>query len=223
MIDFSFCIITDNSIDACKRISEMVFSIRSQQIANYEILIIGGTGNKFSGNLENLYKIDFNEGIKRGWITKKKNDVAKIAKYNNLVMMHDYFILHPSWYKHYETFLKDREYDVCCNPVLLMDGRRDYTDWTTYDHPHYGKQCPLPYSDWSQTKNQYFSGGYFLTKRDFFLNNPLNEDLVSHQEEDLEWSLRIRDTAKAICNPRSYVKHNKIHRNMGINLWRQIK
>lgn len=225
MIDFSFCIITDNSDAACERILHIAKSISDLNIPNYEILIIGGETNRFTENLSkfNMRKINFDESAKRAWITKKKNDVAKMAKYENLVMMHDYFVFHASWYKHYSEFLKDKEYDICCNPILLIDRRRDYTDWTTYDHPIYGKQCPLPYSDWTCTKNQYISGGYFLTKKQFFLDNPLNEELVSHQEEDVEWSLRVRDSAKIICNPRSYVIHNKKHRNMTVDIWRQVR
>jgi GT2 family glycosyltransferase len=105
----------------------------------------------------------------------------------------------------------------------MIDGRRDYTDWTTYDHPLLGKQCPLPYLDWSCTKYQYINGGYFLVKKNFFINNPLDENLVSHGEEDVEWSLRVRDGAKIICNPRSYVCHIKKHRNLGVQIWSKIR
>ena len=60
-INFSFCIITDNSLEACKRISQIISTIREQNIPNYEVIVIGGLGNKFSGNMENVIKVDFKE------------------------------------------------------------------------------------------------------------------------------------------------------------------
>ena len=221
-IDFSFCIITDNSVEACYRIAAMINSIRELQIPNYEILIIGGDINRFVGNTQDVVKISFDESIKPGWITKKKNEIAKVAKYDNLVIMHDYFIMHKNWY---QGFLKNDIYDsflncdICCNPIFMIDSRRDYTDWVTWDHPKYGRQRSLNYTDWSCTKYQYISGGYFIIKKHFFLNNPFNENLVSHQAEDVDWSLKIRDKAKIICNYHSYVKHNKKHRNLSVDAY----
>tara|TARA_R110000851_G_scaffold280844_2_gene434227 strand:- start:188 stop:874 length:687 start_codon:yes stop_codon:yes gene_type:complete len=222
-IGFSFCIITDNSDTACRRIIKMVESIRTQNIEEHEILVIGGAGNKFSGDIEGLKKIDFDESIKSGWITKKKNDIAKIAKYENLVIMHDYYVLHREWYSGFKKIaIRFEGCDLCLNPVCLMDGRRDYTDWVTYDHPIYGMHGSLNYHDESNIKNQYFSGGYFVVKKAFFLKNSLNENLVANQQEDVEWSLRIRETANIIFNPYSYVKHNKSHRNQTIDFWEKM-
>ena len=222
-IGFSFCIITDNSDIACNRITKMIESIRFQNIEEYEILVIGGDGNKLDNSSEDLRKIDFDESIKPGWITKKKNDIAKMAKYDNLVIMHDYYVLHRDWYNGFKKIaIRFEECDLCLNPVYLIDGRRDYTDWVTYDHPVYGMHSSLPYTDESNIKSQYFSGGYFVVKRDFFLKNLLNENLVANQEEDVEWSLRIRQTANIIFNPYSNVRHNKPHRNQTIDFWEKM-
>tara|TARA_Y100001973_G_C5202196_1_gene338719 strand:- start:3306 stop:3980 length:675 start_codon:yes stop_codon:yes gene_type:complete len=221
-IDFSFCIITDNSIAACKRISQIIESIRMQNIPNYEIIVIGGEDNKFRGNMHDVKKIHFNESIKPRWLTKKKNDIVKLCKYENVVMMHDYFILHHSWYFHYKEFLSENEYDVCCNPILMINGVREYTDWVSWDYPGIPKHSSLPYHDWTKTSGQYISGGYFLVKKKFLMENPFNENLIGGQQEDVEWSKRIRNKAKIICNPKSYCKHNKTHRNQHVDLWRKL-
>jgi hypothetical protein len=223
MIDYSFCIVTDNSLNACKRIAEIVKSIRGLQIPNYEILVIGGDTNRFVGNFENFQKINFCEKTKNGWITKKKNDVAKLAKYENLVMMHDYFVFHPSWYKGYIA-IKDKfeNCDLCLNPIIMSDGRRDYTDWVTLDHPTLGMHRSLSYTDEANVKYQYFSGGFFVVKKNFFLNNLMDESLLSHQMEDIEWSKRIRDNSNIIFNANSYVRHNKDHRNLSVDFWSRI-
>ena len=173
--------------------------------------------------MDDVRKIDFDESVKIGWITKKKNDVVKLAKYENLVIMHDYFIFHEFWYKGYiKIFEKFNNCDLCLNPVCMQDGRREYTDWVTWDHPRFGRHASLNYNDEIHTKHQYFSGGYFVVKKSFFLENPLNEELTSHQSEDVEWSLRIRDHAKVIFNPFSYNKHNKKHRNQNIDFWNRM-
>ena len=207
---------------AYQRMAETIKSIRDMNIPEYEIFIIGGEGNKFTGNLKNVTKVDFDESIKRAWITKKKNDVIKLCKYENVVMMHDYFVFHSNWYTHYDRFLKDNSYDICCNPIIMINGIRDYTDWVTWDFPGLEKQTVLPYHDWTKTKGQYISGGYFIVRKQFMIENPLNEELVAGDEEDIEWSKRVRDEAKIICNPSSYVRHNKPHRNQTISFWDKL-
>ena len=219
---FSFCIITDNSLEACQRISMIITTIRNLQIPEYEILIIGGEGSKFQGNLSDVKKIDFDETVKRAWITKKKNDVVKLCKYENVVMFHDYFVFHPNWYQHYNKFLTANEYDICCNPILMQNGIRDYTDWINWDAPGLNKQTALPYDCLDYTKNQYISGGYFVIRKSFLIDNPFDEDLVAGDEEDVEWSLRVREKAKILFNSGAYVAHNKWHRNLTINLWDKL-
>lgn len=222
--DISFCIITDNSDTACERMPHIVKSIIDLEIPNFEILVIGGDKNRFEGDLSSLSmrKINFDETVKRAWITRKKNLIAKECKYDNVVMMHDYFIFHPKWYKHYDKFLQENDYDVCCNPIMLINGMRDYTDWIAWDHPGTPRQTSLPYHDWSYTKHQYISGGYFMVNRQFMIDNPFDERLSAGDEEDIEWSKRIREKAKIVCNPLSYVRHIKQHRNMTIDTWSKL-
>lgn len=97
---------------------------------------------------------------------------------------------------------------------FLINEKRDYVDWVTWDHPVYGKQKSINYKNLSMTKYQYISGWYFVIKRDYFLNNQFNEQLTAGQEEDVEWSLRLRDSAIIIFNENSFVMHNKIHRHI---------
>ncbi len=223
-LDFSFCIITDNSHAACLRIVDIVKSIRNLQIPNYEILVIGGEIDQFESERGDFKKINFDESQKPGWITKKKNVIAEIAKYENLVIMHDYFVFHRNWYKGYlKVYDQFMNCDVCCNPIYMIDDRRDPTDWMTWYNPNTNDyQQALNYNDLSMIKHQYISGGYFLVKKQFFIENPLDETLTAHEQEDVEWSMRIRDKAKIYCNPFSYVKHNKEHRNLRINIWSRL-
>jgi hypothetical protein len=216
-MDFSFCIITDGSEIAKERIKETIKSIEDLNIPNYEILCIGGDSLFEDIENKNFKKYTFDEKIKNIWITKKKNDIAKVSKYENLVIFHDYYIFDKNWYDGLNLIKKDfEECDICVNPIYLINGNRDYVDWITWDHPIYGKQKSINYDNKSMTNYQYISGGYFIVKKNFFLKNKLNEDLNAGQEEDVEWSLRVRACSKIIFNKNSSVRHNKIHRHVNV-------
>jgi len=194
--------------DNIPQLTEVVDSIKALKIPQSEIIIAGsyGSNNNFPG-------LDCRHVLTDKWLPTKKNLVAKVAQYKTLVLCHDYYLFDPSWYKAYEEF--GNQWDVCSNPQFLLDGTRHATDWITWDHPKYGRYWSLPYDDWSCTKYQYCSGGYFLVKRDFLRANPINEAMPPGSPEDVEWSLRIRDTAVIKCNPNAIVRHNKRHRDVG--------
>ena len=68
-MDFSFGILTSSESDTY--LEEIIKSIEDQKIPNYEIILIGDTKKKF--NNSNIKYLQFDESIKKGWITKKKN------------------------------------------------------------------------------------------------------------------------------------------------------
>jgi len=216
-MNFSFCIITDGSIAAKERIKLTIQTIESLNIPNYEILCIGGQDGFEDIKSPNFKKFAFDETIKPAWITKKKNEIVKLTKYENLVLFHDYFVFKQDWYTGYKILdEKNVKWDIACNPILMINNARDYTDWVTWDHPEHGRQKSISYNNWSMTEHQYISGGYFLVKKQFMIDNPFNEELVANQEEDVEWSLRVRNKATIICNSLSIVQHTKWHRSMTI-------
>jgi hypothetical protein len=214
-MNFSFIICTsDPNLDQVK-IS--IKTITELEIPNYEIIVVGGVSSTPSS--KKIRYVEFDESVKPGWITKKKNIGALESTYENLVIMHDYFSFDYNWYNNWVEFSKNNNWDIAANPIRGINNQRIYTDWVTYDHPLYGKGYPLPYTDWDQTNIQYISGGYFLVKRAVYLNNMLNEDLVWNQEEDVDWSLRVRNRYKIVCNPNSIVRHTKWH--LHLNAWKK--
>ncbi len=134
------------------------------------------------------------------------------AKYDNVVLFHDYFLFDPMWYQNYLKFGDD--WDLCSNEILLMNGRRWGGDWMTWDDPLYEKYAPLHYDDWTRTEYMFVAGSYFIVKKELGLREPLNENLGWGDSEDVEWSLRIRNKCIMKCNGKSSVKHNKIHRDI---------
>ena len=88
-IQWTFGIIT--VYEDKQRLQEIIESIRNLNIPEYEILFVGG-GDSSEIDGEDIRKIYFDESIKERWITKKKNILVKEAKYENIVLMHDYHI-----------------------------------------------------------------------------------------------------------------------------------
>jgi hypothetical protein len=139
-------------------------------------------------------------------ISKKKNFGARYAKYDKLVVSHDYVHFLPGWKKGYDAF---GDFTVCTNVVRNLDGSR-HMDWVVWDYPTVGIGL-LPYTE-ECTEYQVIGGNYFAVKRDFFLQNPMNEKLRWGEAEDIDWGLYVRNKTKFRVNPKSavqYIKHKK--------------
>ena len=108
-MDFTFGIITDGSNDNFVR--EVVGSIRNQNIPNHEVIVVGG-GDVYGGG---AVHIPFDETIKDGWITRKKNIITRESKYENIVYMHDYIALCDGWYDGYVKY--GNGFSACMNII----------------------------------------------------------------------------------------------------------
>jgi hypothetical protein len=215
-MNWSFIICTSDP--NVERIDTCILSIQDLQIPNYEIIVVGGKRTNL--NIENTFFLEFDETIRPGWITKKKNLGTKMSKFENLCIMHDYYAFDYNWYNKWTEFNSSSPtWTVASNAIEGINGQRIRTDWITWDDLSVKGRQPIPYNDWSRSKNQFISGGFFLVKRLFFLENPLDENLTWNQKEDVEWSLRIRDRANIVCNSQSIVRQTKWHREL--NRWRR--
>lgn len=120
--DWSFCITT--GYDDVDKLQEVVDSIRSLTIPNYEILFIGDQTGLPDGSLigEDVTHIHFDDSVKPRWITRKKNILAQTAQYENLAMMHDYHVFDIWWYSHFLQF--EQAWDICSCQQLFINGDR---------------------------------------------------------------------------------------------------
>lgn len=203
-MDFTFGIITNGKED--KNINTIIKSIQDENIENYEIIIVGNS------NISNSFTtvIPFDENIKNGWITKKKNIITESAKYENVVYAHDYVCLCPGWYKGFVSYGDD--FNVCMTKILT-NGKR-YRDWTldvmanvvpiVGEENRYARL--LPYDELSLSKYMYISGAYWVAKKEFMKKFPLRETLVWGEAEDIEWSHRVRAHSNFSMNSNSAVK-----------------
>ena len=203
-MEFTFGIITSGTND--HYLNQIVQSIYSQNIPKYEIIIVGKTS--ISGN--HIRIIDFDESIKSGWITKKKNIIIQEAKYENVVLMHDYIKLNDDWYSGFIKYGND--FEICITKIYTINNRRfrDYTFWPAELPAPFCDSALLPY-DYKPNihinKLLYISGSYFIIKKHIAIRYPLNENLCWGMGEDVELCQRLTDNGILIqCNSNSSVQ-----------------
>lgn len=197
-MDFTFGIITDCSNTWMDIIID---SIEKENIPNYEILIIGGNEIK----RDNVKWIYFDENIKSKWITRKKNIITNNAKYENIVYMHDYIYLLPGWYEGYLKYGDD--FKACMNKIINIDNTR-YRDWTLCwpERNIVNREYLIPYDMDHLSKMMYFSGAYWVAKKEIMLEIPLDENRCWGGGEDSAWSVQYRKKYKFSMNINSSVK-----------------
>jgi hypothetical protein len=201
-MNFTFGIVTGGNEDIW--INQIIDSIEAQSILIYEIIIVGNSNVKRNRTIV----IPFNESVKPMWITKKKNIITQFASYNNIVYLHDYIILGKDWYKGFLQY--GENFKACMTRIIQPSGDR-FRDWTLWAENSVllgmkEKHCLLPYTMTNLSKHMYFSGAYWIAKKDLMLEFPLNEQLSWGQGEDVEWSKQVRSKYNFSINPYSYVQ-----------------
>jgi len=202
-MDFTFGIITAGGND--NMLTEIILSIEKQNIPNYEIIIVGDTAIKRN----HCIVIAFDESLRSGWITKKKNIITKAAHYENIVYLHDYISFDDVWY---EGQLKaGSDYKVRMDKIINLNGER-YRDWCIWPHNEnfmdalIGRDCLIPYTMTHLSKFMYISGAYWIAKKSVMTEFPLNEELSWAQGEDVVWSKIVRAKYNFNMNPYSSVR-----------------
>lgn len=190
----TFGFVTDGSNDLL--LARGIQSVKNAQLSNYEIIVIGNTSID-DGDIKKIY---FDESIKPGWITKKKNLLAIESTKEILVIMHDYISLGSTWNEVGYNLLAAADWDVAVCRFENLDGSR-WCDWHLWPFNtqflklpfKYSIKCLLPYDCTNLTNLMYVNGTVVIARREYFLNNPLDENRVWGQGEDVEWSIRLRD------------------------------
>ena len=209
---WTFGIITDGHHS--DRIYKIIESIKNQSIENYGIIIIGDKKSNYQ-ETDNTNFLDFDsEG---NWdtskkqkfpISVKKNLIIKNSKYENICFLHDYVLLENNWYSGVRKFEKENNWEIFTNKIYSLDKVR-VLDWVITNHPFfYNKTTLIPYHR-NLNKYQYIPGYYWCAKKSLMQSNPLNENLSWGEQEDIEWSKRVRLKSKFQFNPYSSVSFLK--------------
>lgn len=209
----------------------LIRSIRNQNNDKYEILLIGENLNQYAADdVEILF---FDESERSGWITKKKNILAKYSRYDIVCILHDYILLDDNWLNGVRKATEEiGNWNVLLNEVVTFEGTR-HSDWQVSpfrmeelinknpklyvpmlmnvapheNHPKY--ICGLPYDVTDLTHVQYISGGIIFCKRELFTEVPMNENMIwgDAPGEDVEWSERLSKKSYLY----NFNRYSKVH------------
>jgi hypothetical protein len=205
---WTFGLITDGSDYLRNR--RIIDSIFQQKIPedSFEVIVVGGA--VVSGR--NITHVTFDERPKSGHITKKKNIVFKQAKFDNISIGHDYIQYDHGWYDGFEKFGED--WDCSMAKIINKDGLR-FRDWVSWYND--GSTQPdkhtvqfIDYNDNSKTDKMYISGAYYCIKKQFALKYKLDESKTWGFSEDVDFSLRARNSWNYRMNQNSSVSFLKM-------------
>jgi len=196
---WSFGIITNGKRNSWVEL--IIKSIQQQKIPNYEIIVCG---NYFDRREKDFIYLPFHERDDKGWITKKKNLIAKKAKYENLMIIHDRVVLGTNWYKGMKQWGNCFEHLAC---VQLYNNKRA-TDWLLHEKLEgleFGFASMLDYRDWDF--DIYQGGQMHILKKNCWKNVLWDENRYWDCLEDVDISNRLRDAGYILrFNPDAKVK-----------------
>ncbi len=184
---WSFGIITNGQ--KRKKVEELVDSIIYQKIPEYEIIICGPFSSQKYKNIDNIIVLDdvIENGDIRAPITKKKNKIAEKAKYNNLCIMHDRYLLPDKWFVQMKKY--GNYFDILSMPNIGPGGGRvvDWSQYNTKPGSTTGEhKFLLNYNNWSD--GWYCQGGLLIIKKHLYKKNTLDENLYWGELEDVQFS-----------------------------------
>ncbi len=176
------------------RVLEIIKDIQEFNIPEYEVLICGPQPCETLP--PNVVIIDDSELYSdiRIPISKKKDKIISMAKYNNIVIMHDRIRFSPRWYESMMTY--GNYYDLLCCPIVNEeDNSLRMNDWCrTNLAPIFVNKWAnilperkhLSYDEWYP--NVYVPGGIFQIKKHFGIT--LDPVLNWLEKEDVSFTIR---------------------------------
>ncbi|BAZ17114.1 hypothetical protein NIES4071_89920 [Calothrix sp. NIES-4071] len=190
---WSFGFITNGSKN--EFINEQINRIANLGLDEWEVVICG-TFELSLSHQEHVKYIPFTEQDDKGWITRKKNLICQAATYENLVILHDRYIIPLDFLE--KMKLWGNNFDLLGARQIYYPSPLDRTpircqDWMTYSRPleveKKDRSCDniglLQAEDWD--KWCYITGGLYIVKRSLMLKVPQDEDLFWNEVEDIKF------------------------------------
>ena len=204
---WSFIIITDGSQGP--RLKTVVESVVREVPENRrDIIVVGGYSiDKELIDRYDVYFVPFDEREHPGAISWKKNIGVSCARFEKVVVLHDYLIVGDhNWLSSWDAMRN--EWDVGINVIENLDGSRfrDHCSWGDPRIPpgfwqfepwcpqglyHSGTPALMNYDD--PNPHWFISGAAFIIKKKIYMENPLPEYLKHSMGEDVWMSLRLRE------------------------------
>lgn len=183
---WTFGIITNGKKN--HQVVNLIDSINKQKIPYYEILICGDF--KYSDK-EKYPIISIRDAVIendiRAPITIKKNRIANKAKYQNMIILHDRYLLPDNWFQKIKKY--GNYFDLLTMPNIGPNEGR-VNDWGEY----LGKPSEiyrevfhfLSYNKWSL--GWYSQGGMLIIKKNLYFQCALDNRLHWDELEDIQFS-----------------------------------
>lgn len=210
-ITFAICVSPNANIDYLENLIYSIMDMLWDEDEAYEIICCGDFATSYHFKSPTFTVIPFDESVRPGWITRKKNLMVQAAKYENIVIVHDYYLFDELFCRGMARFDFDNpEWKIMTNTIWTFEGERSadwlvnqrYMDRALEAFPHFAGElmaiapnengprwvCGLPYNVSDLTHIQYISGAYIIAKKDVLLECPLNETIGWGDSEDIIWS-----------------------------------
>lgn len=171
-------------------VRELINSITDQVIENHEILICGPTPFDETNRQPDSVKIlddYFPSKDIRAPIAFKKNKIISEAKFNNICILHDRYLLPSEWHikmKDYGNY-----FDALCLKNLNSEGKRFSVDWMKFGYPvnsRFRLNRALTYNEWHP--DAIIPGGVMIFKKHLIEKNLFDERLFWDELEDMQIS-----------------------------------
>jgi GT2 family glycosyltransferase len=184
---YTFCIITNGRRP--HKLQQELDSIHRLKIPNYEIRIAGKLPPGMPINGFTFHPMP--DAARSGKLGAMRNHLCRQSRFENLVVADDDLIFHADFYRGLIEFGND--YDMLAVRLLNPDGTR-FWDWATIGGPaghrllDYGARDP----------NVYVTGGLCIIKAGVAKSVEWNEDVGPYQDEDVDFSKRLREAGYSI-------------------------
>ena len=173
------------------KITKCINNIKSLGIPNLQIIVCGKYRTAKDSDVLLLDDSELYRDI-RIPISSKKNKVIEFAKYNNIALIHDRITFSRDWLK---SFLLTKNYFdfVSCPIISVSDKSLRVNDWCVYPSSELSFfYWPSYMSYKSRDKRIYMNGGLLIGKREYFKKVKFNEELFWGEQEDVDFSQRLR-------------------------------
>lgn len=167
------------------RVTRLIESIEHMMAGTgipYEVVIAGPSSFGIAG-VKLLDGCCYESKDVRGWITRKKNQLAMSSIYENVFLLHDRIVFPDNF-----TF-NARSFPVTVYPVRAIDNRAyRVNDWESFVNGDYFdlkrfRLTPMLYSTHSDSPMVY--GGAFLIRKEVLIKYQFDERLFWGESEDI--------------------------------------
>lgn len=181
---WSICYITNgNNLEQIRATENLVKNMKNIQ------LLVCGPKKLLLRILDSSQIIDDSEFKKTNLIAAKKNLLISNAKNENLLLLHDRYEIAPDFFESFKNFGYD--FGIAVPNQIIKETNINYPGLLNSQEGNFG------YIDSHIFEDSYFvNGGCIALKREIALNVKLNPFLSWGEQEDVEWSKRLRDSGE---------------------------